>query len=44
MIDYLDSHELTGIAVPLDGPPLVTPDLHWLHYVAPSRWALNGVR
>jgi FAD:protein FMN transferase len=44
VIDYLDSHELTGITVPLDGPLLVTPDLHWLHYVAPSRWALSGVR
>ena len=44
VIDYLDSHELTGIAVPVDGPLLETPDLHWLHYVAPSRWTLSGVR
>jgi thiamine biosynthesis lipoprotein len=34
VIDYLDGHELTGIAVPLDGPPLVTPDLNSLHLVA----------
>ena len=44
VIDHLDSHDVTGIAVPLDGAPLVTADLHWLHLVAPSRWALSGVR
>jgi FAD:protein FMN transferase len=44
VIDYLDSHALTGIAVPLDGPPLVTPDLHGLPLLAPNSRALSGVR
>jgi thiamine biosynthesis lipoprotein len=44
VIDYFDGHDLTGIAVPHDGRPLVTRDLHWLELDAQDRLALNGVR
>jgi thiamine biosynthesis lipoprotein len=44
VIDYLDRHELTAIAVPGDGPPLVTADLKSVHLVAPSTWTMSGVR
>jgi thiamine biosynthesis lipoprotein len=43
-IDHLETHELTGIAIPLDGPPLVTADLRSLHFVAPSHRAMGGQR
>ena len=44
VIDYLDSHELTGIAVPLDGPRSRDPGPALARLRPPSRWALSGVR
>jgi thiamine biosynthesis lipoprotein len=43
-IDHLDSHDLTGIAVPLNGPPLVTTDLQSLDLVAPTEQAVGSQR
>ncbi len=43
-IDDLDRHELTGIAVPLNGPPLMTADLRSLNLVAPTTQAVGSQR
>jgi hypothetical protein len=43
-IDVLDRHELTGIAVPLNGPPLMTADLRSLNLVAPTTQAVGSQR
>ncbi len=36
VLDQLDEHDLTGIALPLDGPPLVTSDLRGLYLGVPE--------
>ena len=36
-LDYLESHDLTGIVFPLHGSPLVTRDLEDVDFSSPAK-------